>query len=200
MSNTPLMVLLFSASLLVAQDATLDCSNSGSSQTRTVRGPAGDFAQVKVSTRDDASKDSHHCMADYQLIVQPANGSAPLTADFLSSDGDWSRTISVQLDGFSADGNRVFGTLLEGGHTPVAMVFDYHSGQSVELLDIKKALKQMTAAKCGMSAAVAGTADSGAVVLESNPATQCGTRWVFDSASKTWHPFSRSQSVHTLSK
>lgn len=81
------------------------------------------------------------------------------------------------------------------------MVFDYHAaGQSVDLLDLKEALKQMATAKCGRSAAVAGITGSGAVILESNPATQCATRWLLDPATKTWRPLPRSQSVHALFK
>jgi hypothetical protein len=196
-----LMLPLLSASLVFAQDVSLDCSNAVTVETQLVRGPAGETARVQASTHDDSSKDSHDCMADYQLMIQPAHGGVPVTTDFLSSDGDWGRKLSVHLDGFSGDGNRIFGTLMEGGTTPTAMVFDYHAtGQSVELLDIKEAIKRMAAAKCGASAAVAGTTDSGAVVPETNPATQCGTRWSFDPATKIWHPLSRNQSVHMLFK
>ncbi len=176
----------------------MDCSNPATAQTQSVTGPAGLSAVVKVSAEDDHSKDSHNCMAEYKLVVQPASG-APVIADLLSSDGDWGRKLSVHLDGFSPDGKRVFGTLSEGGPTPVDMVFDYHTtDQHVKLLDMKKALKQMAAAKCGTSAAVAGTTDSGAIVLESIPATQCGTRWVFDPAAKTLHRVPQGQAFRAL--
>lgn len=173
----------------------MDCSNSATTQTQSVSGPAGSTAVVKISAEDDHSKDSHDCMAEYKLVVQPASG-APVIADLLSSDGDWGRKLSVHLDGFSPDGKRVFGTLSE---TPVAMVFDYHTtDQRVDLLDLKKALKQMAAAKCGTSAAVAGTTDSGAIVLESIPATQCKTRWLFDPATKMLHRLPQGQAVRAL--
>lgn len=89
-----LMVLLFSVPLFLAQDASLDCSNAATTQTQAIRGPAGETALVKASTHDDASKDSHDCMADYELIVHPANGGPPVATEFLSSDGDWGRKIS----------------------------------------------------------------------------------------------------------
>ncbi len=194
-------LLLLSVSLLSAQDASLECSNIATAQTQSVRGPAGLTAMVKVSTADDHSKDSHDCMADYKLVVQPAGGGAPVITDLLSSDGDWGRKISARVDGFSPDGKQVFGTLSEGGRTPTAMVFNYHGAdQQVELLDMKRALKQMTAAKCGTSAAVAGTTDSGAIVLESNPASQCATRWLFDPATKTSRRLPQGQSVVALFK
>ncbi len=196
-----LIALLFSASLLLVQGASLDCSNAAVTQTQPIRGPAGETAQVKLSTHDDASKDSHDCMADYQLVVQPAAGGAPVITDFLSSDRDWGRKLSVHLAGFSEDGKRVFGILAEGGSTPATMVFDYHaSNQSVELLDMATALKQMAAAKCGRSAAIAGTTDSGAVVLESNPASQCRIRWLFDPAVKRFRRLTGDQPVHGLFK
>jgi hypothetical protein len=193
-----LLLLLLSASLLSAQEASLECSNPATAQTPSVRGPAGMTAIVKISTKDDSSKDSHDCMAEYRLVIQPSAG-APVIADFLSSDGDWGRKLTARLDGFSPDGKQVFGILSEGGRTPTAMVFNYHGAdQQVELLDMKRALKQMAAAKCGTSAAVAGTTDSGAIVLESNPASQCAIRWLFDPATKISRRLSESLSVHVL--
>jgi hypothetical protein len=195
----PLLLLPLSVSWLSAQEASLDCSNIATAQTQPVRGPAGLSAVVKVATGDDHSKDSHDCMAEYTLVVQPVGSGPPVIADILSSDGDWGRKLAVRLDGFSADGKQVFGTLAEGGYTPAAMVFSYHaSNQHVDLLDLKKALKQIAAAKCGMSATVAGTTDSGAIVLESGPATSCGTRWLLDPASGASHRLPQGQSVHAL--
>ena len=195
------MLFLFSAALLVASEASVDCSNGATAQTQSVRGPRGETAQLKLSTHDDAAKDSHDCMVDYQVIVQPAGGGAPFTTDFLSSDGGWGRKISARVDGFSPDGKRAFGTLIEGGATPTAVVFDFQgAGQSVELLDIRHAVKQMAAAKCGTFAVVAGTTDSGEVVIESKPSTQFPIRWAYDPATKRWRALSRDQSVHALIK
>jgi hypothetical protein len=194
-----LLLLLLSVSLLSAQEASLDCSNIATAQTQPVRGPAGVSAVVKVATEDDHSKDSHDCMAEYKLVVQPAGSGQPVISDILSSDGDWGRKVSVRLDGFSSDGKQVFGILSEGGHTPATIVFNYHADdQQVELHNMNKALQQIAAAKCGMSATVAGTTDSGAIVLESSRATQCGTRWLFDPASHGLHRLPLGQSVHAL--
>ena len=155
---------------------------------------------VKISAEDDHSKDSHDCMAEYKLVIQPA-GAAPVSTDILSSDGDWGRKVSVHLAGFSSDGKQVFGILSEGGRAPSTMIFRYHSAdQPVELLDLKKALKQMAAAKCGTSAAVSGTTDSGAIVLESAPATQCSTHWLLDPATNSVHQLGPGKSVQALFK
>jgi hypothetical protein len=195
-----LLLLLLSASLLSAQEASLECSNTATAQTPSVRGPAGLTAIVKISAEDDHSKDSHDCMAEYKLVVQPA-GAASVSTDILSSDGEWGRKLKVHLEGFSPDGKQAFGILSEGGRAPSSMIFRYRSAdQPVELLDLRKALKQMAAAKCGTSAAVAGTTDSGAIVLESEPATQCGIRWLFDPASQALRRLSQGQSIHALFK
>jgi hypothetical protein len=196
-----LVLLLLSASLLAAQDASLDCSNAATAQTQAVHGPAGVTALVRISTEDDHSKDSHECMADYKLVIQSAGAGAPVITDFLSSDGDWGRKLSVHLDGFSKDGKRVFGILAEGGSTPGTMVFEYHgSNQSVELLDMASALKQMAAARCGTSAVIAGTTESGAVVLQSSPTSQCRIRWLFDPAIKGFRRLAGDQAVQSLFK
>jgi hypothetical protein len=97
--------ILFAA-LAATQQISMECANTADAQTQPVRGPAGSSAILKVSSSDDASKDSHQCSADYQLLVTPATGETPTTVDFLSSDGDYGRSLSVRLDGFSQDGGR----------------------------------------------------------------------------------------------
>ena len=194
------MLFLLDASLLFAQEASLDCSAIAAAQTQPLRGPAGLTALVKISAEDDHSKDSHDCMAEYKLVVQP-QGRAAVITDILSSDGDWGRKLHARLDGFSLDGKQVFGILSEAGPGPSAMIFRYHTAsQQIELLDLKKALKQMAAAKCAGAAAVVGTTDSGSIVVESTPRSQCGISWLFDPASQTLRRLPQSQSVHTLFK
>ncbi len=140
-------------------------------------------------------------MADYKVVIQSAGDGSPVITDLLSSDGDWGRRLSVQMAGFSKDGRRVFGIIVEGSSTPSTMVFEYHSSsRSVELFDMASALKQMAAARCGTSAVIAGTTKTGAVVLEPNPASQCGIRWLFDPAIKRFRRLPGGQSVQSLVK
>jgi hypothetical protein len=196
-----LKVLLFAASLLSAQEASMQCSNIATAQTQAVGGPAGVAAVLKVSSGDDHSKNSHDCLADYQLLVLPGSGGASDVTQLLSSDGAWGRRLSVHLDGFSHDGKRVFGILSEGGRPPMAMLFGYNIvDHKVQLLDLTKALRQIGGAKCGSSPAVAGTIDSGEIVLGSDPASRCRTRWFFDSTTSTWQPLPQGKSVLALFK
>ena len=140
-------------------------------------------------------------MADYKVVIQSAGDGSPVITDLLSSDGDWGRRLSVQMAGFSKDGQRVFGIIAEGSSTPSTMVFEYHSSsRSVELFDMTSALKQMAAARCGTSAVIAGTTKTDAVVLEPNPASQCGIRWLFDPAIKRFRRLPGGQSVQSLVK
>src|SRR5260370_27405237 len=101
-------LFLVGASLLSAQETSVECTNPRSAQTPAVRGPAGVSAVLKVSGVDDHSKNSHDCMAQYQLSVLPDGGGEAVVADILTSYGEWGRKPSLPLDGFTQDGNQVF--------------------------------------------------------------------------------------------
>src|SRR5579863_5175565 len=100
-----LPLILLAASLLPSQKAAMECAETGaaiaSAETQPAHGPSGATAVLKVSTSDDHSKDSHDCNADYKLAVTPSPGGAPVEVDFLASDGDYGRSLSLRLAGFS---------------------------------------------------------------------------------------------------
>ena len=187
--------LLLAVSMLPAQQVSLDCADTGvniaTTQTQPVRGPAGSSAVLKVSSSDDYAKDSHLCEADYQLLITSAPGAAPATVDFLASDGDYGRSLSLRLDGFSQNGRRILGILAEGGKTPSTLLFNYHGSDSpVQLVDLAKHFAPVMNAACIRTLDVIGTTSSGTLVLETNSATPCASaaRWLLDAAGAKPRP------------
>jgi hypothetical protein len=179
--------LLLAASLLSSQEASAQCidagGNTATSETRVLSGPNGESAVLKVTTADDHSKNSHDCNADYQLRFTPAKGGAPVVADFLASDGDWGRSLSFRLDGFSHDGKELFGVLSEGGKSPTLLLLDYDSATgNALLLDLKQKFANELPPGCGSAFHAVGTTQTGAIVLELNPAKGCDIsgRWSLD--------------------
>lgn len=163
-----------------------------STQTQPAAGPGGTSAVFKVTTEDDHSKNSHQCSADYELLVSDAGG-APHTADVLTSDGDWGRSLTLRLNGFSQDGKRVFGIFTESGKYPLTMLFDYHAGNEIaELIEITKEFKPIMPVDCSASFEVIGTTPAGGIVLELNSTKPCGAsrRWAVDSSGKKPQPVS----------
>lgn len=185
-----LKLFLFSVSVLYAQDASTQCSSTAAAQTRALPGPAGVSAVLKVSIADDSSKETHDCMAEYQLLFRGANASSPEIVNLLSSDADWERRLSLHLDGFSNDGTRVFGILSEDGRYGFTNLFEYsvRTGQ-VRLIDLRKGLTALAAAKCGTTLAVAGTTKTHAIVLKPETSDPCGLqyRWQLNAATGDLH-------------
>jgi hypothetical protein len=180
-----MLPLILFAALAATQQISMECANTtdAGAQTQPVRGPAGSSAILKVSSSDDASKDSHQCSADYQLLVTPAAGATPTTVDILSSDGDYGRSLIVRLDGFSQDGGQIVGILAEGDSTPMTLLFDYHaSGGPVQLVDLAKQFAPVMPAACIRTLDVIGITSSGTLVLETNSAKPCASlsRWLLD--------------------
>jgi hypothetical protein len=193
--------ILFAA-LAATQQISIECANTADAgaQTQPVRGPAGSSAILKVSSSDDASKDSHQRSADYQLLVTLAAGATPTTVYFLSSDGD-GRSLSVRLDGFSQDDGRIFGVLAEGDSTPMTLLFDYHaSGGPVQLVDLAKQFAPVMPAACIRTLDVIGTTSLGAFVLETNSAKPCdsSSRWLLDPSAARPRPLSPSAQFSPL--
>lgn len=167
-------------------------ANIGTVQTQSIRSPVGVAAVFKVSSADDHSKNTHLCMAEYELLITAAAAGAPSVVDILSSDGDYNRKIALRLDGFSLDGKHVFGVLTEGGEPPLTMLFDYDTaGGRVKLTDLNKVFAHSSARKCSSTIDVIGIAPRDALVLESSPTQQCGARrrWLLDSARSQIQPF-----------
>ena len=190
-----LPLILLAASLLLSQQASMECVSTGAkiaaAETPAVRGPAGATAVLKVSTADDHSKNSHECNADYKLVVTPATGGAPVEVDFIASDGDYGRSLSLRLAGFSQDGKRVLGILAEGGKYSTTLLFDYHAGDAqVPIVDLKMQFAWVAPPGCAQTLEVIGTTASGAIVLESNSEKACGLsrRWLVDAAGRKAQP------------
>ena len=142
---------------------------------------------LKVQTHDDHRKNSHACMAEYHLHITLPDGheEAPDTGyGFTNSLADWGRRVSVHLDGFSNDGQHVFGAISEGGRYSFVQVFDCKRGGPDVVINVQQGLSHLKAVKCGTSFAVAGTTNGGEIVLEPNTANQCRMdhRWVLDRA------------------
>jgi len=197
-----LPLILLAASLLPSQQASMECVDTGASiaatETQAVRGPAGATAVLKVSTADDHSKNSHECNADYKLVVTPATGGALVEADFLASDGDYGRTLSLRLAGFSQDGKRVLGILAESGKYPTTLLFDYHEGGGpVQIVDLNMQFARVAPPGCSQTLVVIGTTASGAIVVESNSEKACGSsrRWLVDPAGSKAKPLPLSAAI-----
>jgi hypothetical protein len=200
-----LPLILIAASLLPSQKAAMECADTGaaiaSAETQPVRGPSGATAVLKVSTSDDHSKDSHDCNADYKLAVTPSAGGSPVEVDFLASDGDYGRSLSLRLAGFSQDGKRVLDILAEGGKYPTMLLFDYHgSNAPVAIVDLKMQFARVSTPGCIETLEVIGTSASGAIVLESISEKACGSsrRWLVDDAGDKARPLPPGGSIQGL--
>lgn len=179
--------LLLAASVLSPREISAQCIDSGentaTAETQALRGPDGESAVLKVTTADDHGKNSHDCNVEYQLRFTPAKGGAPVVADFLASDGEWGRSLSFRLDGFSHDGKEIFGVLSEGGKSPTLVLLDYDTATgNALLLDLKQKFANVLPSGCGSALNVVGTSETGAIVLAVNPAKGCaiGGRWSLD--------------------
>jgi hypothetical protein len=86
---------------------------------------------LQVHTEDDHGKNTHQCMAEYHRHITLPDGreEAPDPGyGFTNSDAEWGRRLSVHLDGFSNDGQHVFGVISEGGKYWFVQVFDFKRG------------------------------------------------------------------------
>jgi hypothetical protein len=179
-----LLPVLVAAFLLPAEVASMPCANLAATQTQPVRGRDGMAALLKVSSADDHSKNSHDCEAQYQLVITPTTGPAVVVA-LLTSDAGWDRSLSLRLNGFSHDGQRVFGVLSEDGKFSSTTLFDYNTADgTVRLIDLKERFAHIVAAKCVATSNIIGSTTTSAIVLELHPAEPCATggRWLLNPA------------------
>jgi len=180
-----LLLLLLVAGLAASPQAYLVCANDASVQTQPVVGPAESGAVLKVSTGDDHGKNTHLCVADYQLLITHPAASEPVVQTLLSSDGAWDRRISVRISGFSRDGKSIFGVLVESGrNTSLNMLFEYNTtNHKVSLFDLGKQ-SAICPRNCLPSADVVGTTEGGAGVAELTFAGHCAPsgRWLLNSS------------------
>lgn len=130
-------------------------------------------------------------MAKYELVGAPPVVNQP-PMGFFVSDNDWGRTLSVHLDGYSRDGQRLFGIISEKGEHPFTFLFWYIVGSSMpEVIDLKD-LAQLNAGKCGTTFHVVGTTTAGAAAREPDTTDACrsGYRWQTEATSPYYgeHP------------
>ena len=174
-----------------AQGQSIDCANNLSAESRIKTGPGGVFAVLGVHTEDDHIKNSHGCMANYTLRVTLPDGRDAVAGlippeGFISSIGEWGRRISVHLDGFSIDGQHILGVISEGGKYSSVTVFDFKRDGSHVEISVQGGLSRLRSANCGSSFAVAGTTETGDLVLEPNTSDRCSIdhRWLLDKTGK----------------
>lgn len=199
-----LTLILLAASLLPAQQASMECADTGATtaktETQPLRGPDGAVAVLKVSTADDHGKDSHECWAEYKLRFTPPGG-APVEADVITADGDWGRPMSLRLAGFTRDGKRVLGILSDGGKDAATILFDYHAGDAVaQIVDLDMQFARVAPAGCVKTLGVIGTTAGGAIVVESSSEKACGAnrRWAVDPAGSKAQPLRQGTQVQGL--
>jgi len=166
-----------------------------------VSGPGATVAVLKVSTEDDHSKDSHLCMADYQLVITQSSADKPTMVDLLSSDDEWGRSVAIQLSGFSHDGKRILGMFSEGIDTPMQQVFEYNTDDGlVRSFDLPKLAGHLTTKKCLMNTQIIGTSENDAIVIQLRSGKYCAhtSRWLLNSAKGPLRRFPKRASVLEL--
>ena len=183
-----MLLLIFLAGWLVPlQQVSMICTNIASVQTQPARGPAATSVVLKIASEDDHGRNTHFCVADYQLLITHASESEPVVQTLLSSDGEWDRRVSIRLDGFSRDGKRIFGVLSESGiNTPWEKLFDYDTtDKKVRLYDLEKQVAEIVSTSCPATADIVGTTEGDAVVVQLSFAPNCAarSRWLLNSSS-----------------
>jgi hypothetical protein len=201
------LLFLLGSSLLSGENASasMNCTSIASAHTREVLspvfGPEAVVAFLRIFSEDDHGKNSHACQAKYELIILPFVGDTAVVMRLLSSNGDWDRRLSVHLDGFSRNGKRIFGIISEGGKYPLTSLFSYDfTSRRAELIDLKRGIKSLKAAKCGTTFAVAGIAETGAIILEPRTTDPCreNHRWFLDSATGEPQPVQQERPFERL--
>jgi len=190
-SRILIRLLICIAASRYAHGQAIECGNNVSTASRSRTGPGGVVAVLMVYSEDNHSKNSHDCRAKYTLrITLPdgRDGAAGLipAIGFITSVAEWERRLAVHLDGFSNDGQHIFGVISESGKYSFVQVFDFKRDGSHSERTVQEGLLRLKAARCGTSFAVAGTTDTGDLVLEPNTSNRCRTdhRWLLDKAGK----------------
>jgi hypothetical protein len=188
-SGKLIRALIWIAAFRCIHGQSIDCANNVTAESRSRTGPGGVVAVLKIHSEDDHNKNSHECEANYTLRVtlpDGRDGAAGLIPPlgFTSSVAEWGRRLSVHLDGFSNDGQHIFGVISEGGKYSFVQVFDFKRDGSHVETQIQQGLSHLKAANCGTSFAVAGTTIGGEIVLEPNTANRCRMdhRWLLNKA------------------
>jgi hypothetical protein len=183
-------LILMLSSLTLAQEASSPCANLAAAQSEAAEGPDGTTVVLRVSSTDDASKNSHQCNANYDLKISRPGGGEPQTGELLTSNDDYGRQLSGRLSGFSRDGKHVLGILRESGKHGIMFAFDYQLRDgAVQLIDLKEKIAGMANGNCGETAAI-GTTANGGIVVEVTAGVKGGKpcaasgRWMVDGSGR----------------
>ena len=199
------LLLLLGSTLLSGENASasMDCAGIASVHTREVPspvfGPEAVVTFLRIYSEDDHAKNAHLCKAEYQLIILPFVGQSAEIVQLFSSDGDWGRRLTAHIDGFSRDGKRIFGVIFESGG--YSAVFGYsRTTRRTSLIDLRDAARNLEASKCGTGFTVAGTTQTGGIVLEPRTTDQCreNRRWILDPSTGKLQPHQQGKSFETL--
>jgi hypothetical protein len=155
-------------------------------ESQPVAGPGGVKVVLKVSSEDDHSKNSHQCLATFELLVSSGGGEAQVV-DLNMSDDDYGRSLTLDLSGFSRDGGRILGIMSEGGKYPSATLFEYEVGKGpAKLVDLRAQLPGIGGKRCDARFQVMGTIEGGGIVVDvagdeksEKPCKGAG-KWVFE--------------------
>lgn len=155
----------------------LKCGNSDA-QTTPLRTAAGFIVVLKMHSEDDHAKNTHLCMVEYYLQATKSGDARPQGdggyGNLMNSDGDWSRSIALHIDGFSPDGNLAYITLFEGGKDPSidAIEYDMRTGQSRGVLMDHSFLGALSP-DCASALHIIGLSQRGRMVLAILPVNGC---------------------------
>lgn len=150
-------------------------------QTTPLQSSAGYIASLQMHSEDDHGKNTHLCQAEYALqIIRPDGTNFRIDnlaypSGFFSSDSDWNRPLVFRVDGYSADGKRVFVFIAEGGKYPLieAEEIDMTTGSRLRAEGADRFLLNKVGASCVSTLHIAGTASNGHIVLETHPSNAC---------------------------
>jgi hypothetical protein len=181
-----LMTILMAAWLTPAAQISMECANVAAVETQAVAWPGSVKAVLKVSSGDDHSKNSHQCLATFELLVSSGSGEAQVV-DLTMSDDDYGRSLMLNLSGITPDGKRILGIISEGEKHPSATLFEYEIGKGpAKLIDLRAQLPVIGAEWCEARFQVMGTTEGGGVVVDvtrdetsEKPCKVVG-KWVFE--------------------
>ncbi len=159
-----------------SRQASVRCGNNVDQQTAAVRSADGVAVALRFHSEDDHGKNTHLCQSEYELQIVRPDGSASGTGWNDLSDGEWDRAITFGMEGFTADGQRAFARVSEGGRslTLEVLVYDLHTHSDDAFSLDSDFLKKL--GPCVQALHVEGLTSQGEVVVGTGPGGACGLR------------------------
>jgi len=150
----------------------LTCGNSDA-QTAPLRSPAGFTVLLRMHSEDDHGRNTHLCMADYTIEATRPDGTAAKPDQFISSDGEWSRSLTFRIDGFSKDGNIAYAYIADGSPPTLnAEAYDLRTGTSLGVFVDLGFAKRLDSA-CAATVHIFGILPTGQMVLATTAGGSC---------------------------